>query len=308
MIDVIIPTYNAYDTIERTLKSIECQTIKDKLKVYIIDDCSIKDYNYLKDLFDLDITIYRLSKNGGPGVAREYGIEHSNSEYIVFIDSDDIFSSSDSIKIMFNTIGDKDVGVTAFTEEYDVGGYTIYDDNIWMHGKIYKRKYIIDNDIHFNDSRQNEDYGFNRLLILSGATINYSRDITYIWKNNKASITRKNNYEYDYEGLFGYMYNVLWVLKLSKERNYNKNLIGSLAYESLVFMYINYLRFNRIRDMHELLNQCKKVLDIYKENKLDSNNEKEIYTKVTTKYYGVILNCNLDVSITFDIFMSNIVK
>ena len=60
--------------------------------------------------------------------------------------------------------------------------------------------------------------------------------------------------------------------------------------------------------MHELLNQCKKVLDIYKENKLDSNNEKEIYTKVTTKYYGVILNCNLDVSITFDIFMSNIVK
>ena len=308
MIDVIIPTYNAYDTIERTLKSIECQTIKDKLKVYIIDDCSIKDYNYLKDLFDLDITIYRLSKNGGPGVAREYGIEHSNSEYIVFIDSDDIFSSSDSIKIMFNTIGDKDVGVTAFTEEYDVGGYTIYDDNIWMHGKIYKRKYIIDNDIHFNDSRQNEDYGFNRLLILSGATINYSRDITYIWKNNKASITRKNNYEYDYEGLFGYMYNVLWVLKLSKERNYNKNLIGSLAYESLVFMYINYLRFNRIRDMHELLNQCKKVLDIYQENKLDSNNEKEIYTKVTTKYYGVILNCNLDVSITFDIFMSNIVK
>ena len=54
MIDVIIPAYNAYDTIERTLKSIEKQTIKSLLKVYIVDDCSSRDYNYLKDLFDLD--------------------------------------------------------------------------------------------------------------------------------------------------------------------------------------------------------------------------------------------------------------
>ena len=308
MIDVIIPAYNAYETIERTLKSIEKQTIKDKLKVYIVDDCSSRDYNYLKDLFDLDITIHRLNKNGGPGVARQYGIDHSNSEYIVFIDSDDVFSSSDSIKIMLDTIGNNDVGVTAFTEEYDIGSYTIYKDNIWMHGKIYKRKYLLDNDIHFNDSRQNEDYGFNRLLILSGATINYSDSITYIWKNNKASITRKNNYEYDYIGLFGYMHNVLWVLELSNDRGYNKDLISSLAYESLVFMYINYLRFKDKRDINILLADCKKVFNIYEENKLEINKEKEIYSSVMTKYYGILLNNNLlDTGISFEKY-KNIIK
>ena len=90
MIDIIIPAYNAHDTIYKALMSISLQVIKDKLKVYIIDDCSDKPYDYLKEDFnDLDITIKRLDKNVGPGKARQYGIDHSNNPYIMFCDSDD---------------------------------------------------------------------------------------------------------------------------------------------------------------------------------------------------------------------------
>ena len=41
MIDIIIPAYNAHDTIEKSLMSISMQTIKEKLNVYIIDDKGI---------------------------------------------------------------------------------------------------------------------------------------------------------------------------------------------------------------------------------------------------------------------------
>ena len=39
-IDIIIPIYNSLNTLERTLISIERQTIIDKVKIYIIDDFS----------------------------------------------------------------------------------------------------------------------------------------------------------------------------------------------------------------------------------------------------------------------------
>ena len=65
MIDIIITAYNAHKTIVKTLLSIEKQTLKKLVKVYIIDDHSQKDYNYLLELFEnkLDITIIRNEKN-----------------------------------------------------------------------------------------------------------------------------------------------------------------------------------------------------------------------------------------------------
>ena len=91
MIDIIIPAYNSSDSIIGTLASIAIQRIKDKAKIYIIDDCSSDDYSKVLSLFEdkLDITYIRLDKNMGPGYARQVGIDSSNSEYIVFIDSDE---------------------------------------------------------------------------------------------------------------------------------------------------------------------------------------------------------------------------
>ena len=301
MIDVIIPAYNAHNTIGMALESVEKQTIKNKLKVYIIDDCSKEPYDYLKNKYDLDITIYRLDENGGPGVARQYGIEHSSSEYIVFIDADDIFSNNDSVETMYRTIKGCDVGVTAFMEEYEVGGYTIYDDNIWMHGKIYRRKYLIDNNIYFNGSRQNEDYAFNRLIVLSGAKIKCSDKLTYIWKYNKDSITRKNDYEFSYTGLFSSMDNTIWILEESIKRKYSPFMIGSLAYETLVFMYVKYLRYYDTKDMSELLRKCKKVLDIYNKYKLTSKQEELIYNKTYYKYFNIYIK---DIVIDFNDFLN----
>ena len=39
-IDIIIPAYNAHNTIDKALASIACQNISDKIKVTIVNDCS----------------------------------------------------------------------------------------------------------------------------------------------------------------------------------------------------------------------------------------------------------------------------
>ena len=95
MIDVIIPAYNAHETIERTLYSIAYQRNSENLNVYIINDNSIKDYSKEIDFFKnfINIRELKLKENSGPGYARQYGIEHSDSEYIIFIDSDDVFAT-----------------------------------------------------------------------------------------------------------------------------------------------------------------------------------------------------------------------
>ena len=121
MIDVIIPAYNAHETIERTLYFIAYQRNSENLNVYIINDNSIKDYSkeidFLKNF--INIRELKLKENSDPGYARQYGIEHSDSEYIIFIDSDDVFTTPLSLITLENAIktSNSDVVVSAFIEQ-----------------------------------------------------------------------------------------------------------------------------------------------------------------------------------------------
>lgn len=121
MIDVIIPAYNAHETIERTLYSIAYQRNSENLNVYIINDNSIKDYSKEKDFLKnfINIRELKLKENSDPGYARQYGIEHSDSEYIIFIDSGDVFTTPLSLITLENAIktNNSDVVVSAFIEE-----------------------------------------------------------------------------------------------------------------------------------------------------------------------------------------------
>ena len=93
MIDVIIPTYEAHDFLAIGLHSLASQTFASKLHVYIVDDCSSRGYEEIVKPFrrNLKITILKTPYNSGPGFARQYGIDHSDSPYITFMDADDVF-------------------------------------------------------------------------------------------------------------------------------------------------------------------------------------------------------------------------
>lgn len=96
---IIIANYNSEKWIKKTLDSILLQTFKD-YEIIIVDDMStdaslhiIKNY-----INELPIKLIRLDHKAYNGGARNIGVKEATGEYIVFMDCDDWFYSSDCLK------------------------------------------------------------------------------------------------------------------------------------------------------------------------------------------------------------------
>ena len=91
-VDIILPNYNKSNFIEEAINSVISQTFIN-WKMYIIDDNSNDNsWKVINKFSNLSkINSIKLAKNMGPSFCRNYGMRVSNSEYIAFIDSDDIW-------------------------------------------------------------------------------------------------------------------------------------------------------------------------------------------------------------------------
>lgn len=88
-VSVIIPTYNREKLLPKAIDSIKKQTFQD-FEIIIVDDASTDNTESLiKNLNDNRIKYYKLEKNSGQCIARNYGIKRAKGEFIAFLDSDD---------------------------------------------------------------------------------------------------------------------------------------------------------------------------------------------------------------------------
>ncbi|MFA7243825.1 MAG: glycosyltransferase [Patescibacteria group bacterium] len=100
-ISIVMPVYNREDFLPEVLQSYFNQTDKD-WELIIVDDCSIdSSFTICQDLAKKDdrIKCFRLKKNSGVAIARDYGNKKANGDIIVVADSDD-FAYPDRIKII----------------------------------------------------------------------------------------------------------------------------------------------------------------------------------------------------------------
>ena len=258
MIDIIIPLYNS-KTIWFTLASIAYQDDTD-VTVTIVDDCSSSEYDYSKmlDFFKkyLKIQYIRLEKNSGPGVARQKGIEATQAPYIMFIDSDDSLGGLDVISKIkkYIIIEDKDFIIGRFVEEtFNKQFYFRDNDQTWLHGKIYRRKFLERNHIHFNDTYKNEDNFFNQLLLLHAPRVGKIQDTLYVYRNNMDSLTRSNNYAYNYEGTIYYAYNISEAMREALEDGCDPRLVSVLGVRCLIPIYYYYIEYYQKKDVSKLI-------------------------------------------------------
>lgn len=266
-LSIIIPAYNARNTICATLDSIKNQNLSISFEVIVVNDCS--DYNY-EDIITTYNNYFKIReiktpKNVGPGGARQFGIDNSSSEYIAFIDSDDYFYGNNSISRMHEEI-------KKFNSDLLIGNF-IYqrgelqtikrNDLIWLHGKMYKRKFLIDNNIKFNNTRANEDNGFNRLILLLDPVCVFLDEIVYVYSENPNSITRSNNYEYKFTGIEGFCYNMNWAMDEALLRGNHEQKIVFLALDVLAALYIYYLALEKEYDVNKILLWGKNIKEKY---------------------------------------------
>lgn len=91
LISVVVPMYNRETTIERCLLSITNQTYKN-LEIIVVDDGSLDNSITVAQMVaekDSRIKLYALETNSGAAVARNFGIQQVQGEYLAFLDSDD---------------------------------------------------------------------------------------------------------------------------------------------------------------------------------------------------------------------------
>lgn len=243
MIDIIIPAYNAHDTIIQTLASVAIQINRDKCNVYIIDDCSDKNYDaeveMFKDMFN--IKQLRTEKNRGAGYAREFGLRNSSSDYILFLDADDLLYDCFSLNKLYNTIDGSNYNLVAglyINEGKDAASTFVVDANSifgCLHGKMYRRSYIEDNNIHFNYTRYSEDNSFNGIVMHTTSKIKVIDDVVYVYKYNPNSIT--NDAAKLVKIHSSYLHNMLWLVKQLEKRYVDVDSILCILLNSYVYIY-----------------------------------------------------------------------
>ena len=298
-IDVIIPAYNVADHIlTRCLASIACQTVVSDLEVTIVDDASTEqNYEAIAKQFEniMKIRIMRYEVNGGPGVARQYGIDHTVNGYMTFIDADDTFNGAFALKTLRDSIemnnGLYVMSVGVFDEvhnENDPNGTILMaheQDLVWMFGKMYRRSFVDRYNIHFHESsRANEDNGFNRLFQLctnDREQINFIQAHVYYWHENVNSITRANDCQYSYgssirDSFYGYVENMIFAVKEAKKRAPYNGFITMWAVNCMLNIYEYYIECYARANEHAEQNfkWCKRYYDeVYKDIEKDISNE-----------------------------------
>lgn len=297
-IDIIIPAYKAQNTIIRTLSSIAMQTVVNQCEVTIVNDADGIGYGPIVSLFSniFDVRELVMSENGGPGVARQIGINHTKNPYLTFIDADDTFESAYSLETLLiemeknptqkNCMVGGNFVESVLNEKQEPFFVLRKNDLIWMFGKLYRRSFLEANKVSFNKTRSNEDNGFNTLMTLCAnekeEEPTFLDRIVYCWHYNPNSITRINDYNYTYNAnIIGYSNNMSdAIFRSFKQKGATEKIVRKII-EVMVMMYVLYVGTveKDPRYVEQNYNACVRYYkDIYEsiEGKLDESAVKQV--------------------------------
>ena len=87
---VVIPLYNKQNHVKETIETVLNQTFQDFEIVVVNDGSTDKSVKVVESINDNRIRLID-QENGGVSVARNRGIKEANSEYIAFLDADDLW-------------------------------------------------------------------------------------------------------------------------------------------------------------------------------------------------------------------------
>lgn len=107
-VSVIIPAYNAVASLAQTVETALAQTMQ-PLEIIVVDDGSSDDTAGLAESFGGIVRVLR-KPNGGPASARNLGVQHSQGEWIAFLDADDQWSPT-KLERQVEHVGPADVGL-----------------------------------------------------------------------------------------------------------------------------------------------------------------------------------------------------
>ena len=196
-VSLIIPVFNANATIEQTLVSIE-REIKETphidWQIIVVDDGSSDNSLEILQEWEakIPLTIVELAHSGSPAGPRNHGIEIATSEYVFFLDADDVLlegglsaalsyaikNDSDVVLVKLKSLDGRGVPRGMFSgnrPKVTLANSRIY----WALNpmKLVKRSLLINNQIRFaTDLAVGEDQPFSAKCYLNATTISILSD------------------------------------------------------------------------------------------------------------------------------------
>ena len=204
-LQILIPQYDETDEVIKPLLdsiALQQQVSMDEIGVVICNDGSktllsdelINSYPYKIE--------YYKEKHKGVSATRNACLDHATADYVMFCDADDMFLNMCGLYIIFREIDNDgfDSLVSCFTEETknpQTGEhiYVNHDmDSTFVHGKVHRRKYLIDNKIRFNNNLTiHEDSFFNILCQNLSTNVKYCQMPFYLWRWRDTSVCRHDD-------------------------------------------------------------------------------------------------------------------
>lgn len=202
-LNILVPQYNESEIdMFYLLNSIAIQQNVDfnEISVLICNDGSdiILGDSFLKS-YPFDIQYFK-EPHRGVSATRNFLLDKSDAEYVMFCDADDMFCNVCGLWILFREFenGEFDTLLSVFIEESrDANGKVIYInhdiDTTFVHGKVHRKQYLVDNGLRFNDSLTIHEDSYFTLLTQNctgSDRVKYCPTPFYLWKWRNNSVCR----------------------------------------------------------------------------------------------------------------------
>lgn len=211
---VIVPFYNVEKYIEQCLESIQGQTFSD-IEIICVDDCGEDNSSKIVKRLakeDKRIKIVKHSKNKGLGAARNTGMKYAKGEYVLFVDSDD-WLNINMLQILYDKIQETNMDVISF--KFNIwwesiqkmtdmvifpdfmnlpeGYFEMNDEKLCIYpcyvwNRIYKRSFLIENNIYCPENLYFEDMEFNFKLYIHTKKYYVTDNNLYYYRRRDDSI------------------------------------------------------------------------------------------------------------------------
>lgn len=321
-ISIILPIYNAENTLDTAIHSIINQSIGfENIELILIDDSSKDNSKKIIESYcekyDNIIPYFSKENHGSPSFGRNVGLKISTSDFLMFIDNDDVYDkdickklydamiseNADIVccnKVSVDSIGNiiQNVSYRNGTELEDK--VLIYDDDILffdsitLWNKIYKKEIVNQNELRFPENTLGDDFSFTMDYYLNSHKLVYLKNYQgYYWKVSDDSLSHAIT-EWYLEGflnVFLYTYNQFKIKNKSHLvnpvfKNHIMDRIGECSYLDLNF-----------KDTKRVL---KKFHDFEKEINFDGN--------IDVKWAKVINDCIMKEHYTIAVLILKVIK
>lgn len=316
LISIIIPVYNVELYLKQCIESIISQ--EGNVEIILVDDGSPDESPVICDEYAKKDNRIRVihKKNGGVSSARNAGLDIARGEWIWFVDGDDYISENAISELKRILKKEDNIDLIRFSNKrldnnqiitININNVNNLSKNEYLNKyhsylnqtMLFKLELINKEKLRFSeDIKTGEDLEFQyKYLLYCNHPIQYNKQL-YIYRVRELSATRSNDSRYN---IVNDSLNVLnRLLSFIKEKNINpekwfyikvKNIMKNILFSASIVKDLN---------IKELQYKIRLVMDLYRDNNIDSFNTikmrlayidirlyfilNKVYLKLTGKY------------------------